>query len=183
MQKQREKVWEILSCTCCDIIIGRQTGEQCLTKQDLSYIYLVKGLLTTAFDKQCQYSSLFGRFEADQRKLRELRRLGIALCVSTFCLSNVIVCDWISQALPLHFGILEPIKNCSQRRPRNKAHQMQLCLSLAPRPHCCTCRENGSGQLPLLFSSNAPECTRKILFCFSLDIIEGYIPLCVPTIL
>ena len=78
------------------------------------FLYLVKGLQTIAFETQCQYSSLLGRFKADQRKLHELRQLGIAPCVSTLCLSNVIAFDWISQALPLHFGILEAIKNCSQ---------------------------------------------------------------------
>ena len=53
----------------------------CLTKEDLSYIYLVKGLQTIAFGKQCQHSLLLGRFEADQCKLCEFRRLGIAPCV------------------------------------------------------------------------------------------------------
>ena len=39
------------------------------------------------------YSSLLGGFEADQCKLRKLRRFGIPPCMSTLCLSNIIACD------------------------------------------------------------------------------------------
>ena len=97
---------------------------QMLQSQDLYSKYLVQGLQIIAFERQCQYRLLLGRFKADQRKLCELWRLGTTPCVSTLCLPNVIYCDWISQALPLHFYILKAIINCCKGRPRNEAHHM-----------------------------------------------------------
>ena len=59
---------------------------------------------------------------------------------------------------------------------------MHVCLSLVPRPHCCTCGENVSGQLPSVFTHVHQNA--EVLFSSNLmlDIIEDYIPLCVPTI-
>ena len=40
-------------------------------------------LETVTFERQCQYSSLFGRLEADQRKVCELQQSGTAPLTST----------------------------------------------------------------------------------------------------
>ena len=54
----------------------------------------------------CQYSSWFGRLEADQHVCK-LQLLGTAPHLSTLRLSDVITCDEISQAFPLRSCLLQ----------------------------------------------------------------------------
>ena len=50
--------------------------------------YLVQGLEIVTFEIQRQYSSLFGRLEADHHKVCELQRSGTAPLTSTYVTSS-----------------------------------------------------------------------------------------------
>ena len=60
---------------------GRREGGG--ARQRISKVLLVQELETVTFERQHQYSSLFGRLESDQRKVCELERLGAAPLTST----------------------------------------------------------------------------------------------------
>ena len=73
--------------------------------------------LTVIIERQHQYSSLLGRFNAKF----ELQRMGTAPLTSTLMSTWRHVCDSFSQAFPFHFCVLQAIKNWRWERPGNEA--------------------------------------------------------------
>ena len=85
---------------------GRREGGGAWWRISRFWQYLVQELETVTFKRQRQYSLLFGRLEADHRKVCELQWSGTAPLMSTRRHTH----DSFSQAFPLHFCILQVIK-------------------------------------------------------------------------
>ena len=96
MEKWREGLGDLVTCWCDVKIID--TWGQC--RQRISRQCLVKKLKTTTFEGR--HHSLFGRLEADQRKVLSYNDQALP-CPSTLCLPDIITCDQISQAFPSVF--------------------------------------------------------------------------------
>ena len=77
--------------------------------------------LTVMFERQCQYSLLFGRLEADHCNVCKLQQLG------TVCMTSHVT---ISQASPLLLCMLQAIKNWRWECPGDEATNS----GLVPRP-------------------------------------------------
>ena len=92
-------------------MIGRQTGWYPLKNLKT---FLVQGLKTVAFERQCQYRSLLGRFNANQCKVT------IGHCPPHVS-SVYLMSSHVTKSPRLSPSILQVIKNWSQGRPGNEA--------------------------------------------------------------
>ena len=66
-----EGLGERVMCVMSGRHEGKRRGGRCLTKN--LEVFLVQELETVIFKRQCQYSSLSGRLEADQHRVCELQ--------------------------------------------------------------------------------------------------------------
>ena len=69
MQKRRGKAWKKVTCVTLGRREGRHEGSGAWRRVLRSFLqYFVQEIWTVTFERQYQYSSLFGRLEADNAK-------------------------------------------------------------------------------------------------------------------
>ena len=114
-----EGLGERVTCVMSGRCEGRCEGGSTWRRILQSFLwYFVQELETITFKRQWQYSLLFGRLEVDQCRVCELQWLVTTPLASTSHHAH----DSFSQPFPLHFCILQVIKNWRQKRPWNEAN-------------------------------------------------------------